>query len=103
MKLKNLRQVLWLFVFMLTGIAYGKEYQKTRNGLKADIDDIQVEIQFYSQGIVRILKYPQGEVVDKKSFSVIKTPENIPFSVEEDRGAVLLKSDSLKVKLDLQT
>lgn len=47
------------FAMIVTGKA--QPYQRTGLGLKAIFDTIEVEIQFYSPSIVRILKSPEGK------------------------------------------
>ena len=87
----------------MVGRMYGYEYQKTDHGIKADVGTIQVEIQFYSPEIVRVVKYPQGKGGAKESISVVKTPEHPSVTVRNEDNGVLLESDSLNVRLDLQT
>lgn len=101
--MQSVRRSFCWFLSLIAGMTYGQEYQKTDNGFKADVCDIQVEIQLYSPSTVRVLKYPKGKTVDKKSYSVVATPKPLPFSVQEEQGNILLKSDSLSVKLNLQT
>lgn len=98
-----IKRTFCLFLPLVAGVMYGQGYQKTDNGFKADVCNIQVDVQLYSPVTVRVLKYPKGETGDKKSYSVVKAPERVSFSVREEKGNVLLKSDSLWVALDLQT
>ena len=59
-----------------------------------------MEIQFFSPEIVRILKYPSDSVIDKKSLSVIKTPEKVDLKISEDDNFFTISSNSLMVKLN---
>lgn len=77
-----------------------KNYEKSDVGLKTSIDSTTVEIQFFSPEIVRILKYPQDSVIDKKSLSVIKTPEKVDLNISEDENYFTISSSSLSVKLN---
>ncbi|HEY6141941.1 MAG TPA: hypothetical protein VIV55_00750, partial [Flavobacterium sp.] len=71
----------------------------TATGLKTEINATSIEIQFLSSKIVRILKYPKDVVLDKKSLSVIKTPEKLNLNTTEDADFYTVSSSKLRVKL----
>lgn len=73
-----------------------QSYQKTDTGIKATIASLNVEIQFYSPSIVRIVKYPIGQSFRKQNLSVIATPQKTAFSVKQ-KGDVLHHAGSLNV------
>src|SRR5690606_16589239 len=77
-----------------------KNYERSDLGLKTAIDSTTVEIQFFSPEIVRIVKYLQDSVIDKKSLSVIKTPEKVDLNISEDENYFTISSSSLSVKLN---
>jgi len=91
--------LLLFHLISLTGIA--QSYEKTNLGVKASVNSTVVEIQFYSPEIVRIIKYPAGKNFEKKSLSVVKTAENISFTVSKQDANVSLKSKSIDVILNL--
>jgi len=64
---------------------------------------MDIEVQFYSPTICRVIKLPEGTVFKKQSLSIIKTPEVSQITVQRDGNSVSLKSTSLLVKLDLKT
>ena len=70
----RLRKCFCWVLLLMAGRMYGNEYQQTDHGIKADVGTIQVEIQFYSPEIVRVVKYPQGKGGMKESLAVVKTP-----------------------------
>jgi alpha-D-xyloside xylohydrolase len=90
-----------VFVFSLTSKA--QTYQKTDFGIKSTIDNIHVELQFYSSSIVRVIKYPEGKTFEKQSLSVVQTPQKIAFKVKQQGDELLLKSEKLQVSLNLKT
>ncbi len=92
-----------LLAFVASPPTWGQKYQKTNNGIKANVCAIDVEVQFYSPGIVRVIKSPEGENFSKKSFSVIKSPEETSFTVQEKGNSVVLKSQKVEVNLNLKT
>lgn len=103
--MKSFKRTACLFLSLpfMAATVYGQTYQQISNGVKAQIGCMDVNVQFYSPSIVRIMKSPDGEKVAKKSFSVIKTPENTTFTVKKENKNVFLKSDSLTVCLNLET
>ena len=80
-----------------------QSYQKTDSGVKTTTQSMQVEIQFISPAIVRVLKTPEGVTLDKKSLSVVKTPEKVDLKITDDGKVVTVSSSTLHVMLDLVT
>ena len=92
-----------LFLALIATPLWGQSYQKTSCGIKANVCSMNVEVQFYSPEIVRIIKSPIGTDFVKKSFSVIKTPEETDYSVREQNDCVVLKSKAVEITLNLKT
>ncbi len=82
-------------------MACQSSYDRTNFGVKTTIDSTEVEIQFYSPEIVRIVKSKPGFKWDKESLSVIKEPEKVDISVLEQEQQLMVSSDQLQVTLDL--
>jgi alpha-D-xyloside xylohydrolase len=82
--------------------SWSQAWKKTDLGAKSIINSIDVEIQFYSPSIVRVLKSPQGKNFTKESLSVIKTPQKTIVSIKEQSDALILKSESLVATLNLK-
>lgn len=80
-----------------------QQIEMTELGIKAALESIDVEVQFYSSAIVRILKSPKGELVNKNSFSVIKKPEKSDLKISEQGNEVVVASSELVVKLNRTT
>jgi len=80
-----------------------QSYHKTAQGVKAEVNGNEVEIQFYSPSIVRVIKSPIGRSSVKESLSVIKTPEKIPFRLTAAGNRINLKSEKLSITLDQAT
>ena len=78
-----------------------QDYQKTASGVKAKINQTEVEIQFYSDALVRVLKWPAGKTFHKESLSVIKSPENISFNLVKNDDQLSLIGKELITKLNL--
>ncbi|MEO6520297.1 MAG: hypothetical protein ABIN91_01360 [Mucilaginibacter sp.] len=67
------------------------------------MESVNVEVQFYSNTIVRIIRLPDGISLNKKSLSAIKSPETTGLSVSEENNTIYLKSKDLLVALNLKT
>ena len=92
-----------LFLLVLSFGAYAQSYQKTSLGIKARINAMDVEIQFFSPSTVRVLKSPIGKNFTKESLSVVKKPETTKLKIHQQGDVVSLKSNRLKVDVDLKS
>ncbi|WP_158994548.1 TIM-barrel domain-containing protein [Mucilaginibacter sp. L196] len=92
-----------LIVFSFAGNVLAQSYQRTDLGVKANIQSMDVEVQFFSPDIVRILKQPEGTVLKKESLSVIKKPQNTRLDISDQDNIVTIKSESIQAKLNLKT
>jgi len=98
---KSLNVVLsgMLFISSLSA----QNYQKTIFGVKTKLQSMDVEVQFFSPTIVRVIKSPEGVAYKKESLSVIKTPQQTKLTVNQQGDVVSMKSDKMEVDLNLQT
>lgn len=81
----------------------GQDYQQIPEGIKATINSVDVELQFYTPSIVRILKSPNGWKYTKESLSVIETPQKVKTAVTQEGNIVSLKSSEMGVALNLES
>lgn len=93
--------VAMLFTFNVSLASVSQSYNRTELGIKAEINSVEVEIQFYEPGIVRMLKWPKGTTFSKESLSVIKTPGQTKFKTAQSGNELTLKSEKLQVVLNL--
>jgi alpha-D-xyloside xylohydrolase len=96
---------IYLFIALLAVYfpnIWSQSYQKTDLGIKTTINSNEVEIQFYSPSMVRILKWPEGKSFTKESLSVIKTPQKTSFKIKQEGNILFLKSESLAVILNIK-
>lgn len=100
MKVKRIF-VMALLMFTVVAGSKAQTWQKTGTGIKASINNVDVEIQFYAASTVRVIKYPSGKVFNKKSLSVIKEPQVAGLGIVQSGNVLTLKSDVATVKLDL--
>jgi alpha-D-xyloside xylohydrolase len=91
-------------VFILFAInTMAQPFQKTDFGIKAKIESTEVEIQFFSPATLRVVKSPLGKPFSKESLSVIKKPQTTKLSINQQGDVISLKSDKLKVEVNLKT
>ena len=91
------------FLMIFAMIVQAQSYQKTDLGLKAKINSTDVEIQFYGSSTVRVLKSPSGKTFTKESLSVIKKPHASKLAINQQGDVVSLKSDKLKVDVNMKS
>ncbi|MGF7230383.1 MAG: xylosidase, partial [Arachidicoccus sp.] len=80
-----------------------QSFQRSNTGINAVVDSLNVEIQFYSPDIVRVIKYPVGHRFVKHSLSVIKTPEQTAFNVKQKGDFLNLQSHDVRITLNLKS
>ncbi|MCS3795134.1 glycoside hydrolase family 31 protein [Niastella sp. OAS944] len=83
--------------------SFSQVYQRTSNGIKARIQAIDVEVQFYSPQIVRIIKLPIGTTTKQKSLSVIASPQKLALTIADQKNEWVISSQALQVKLNRKT
>jgi len=99
-----LKKLLTLLLIVFAVIqSHAQSYQKTDLGLKTVTNGNNLEIQFYTPDVVRIIKYPVGAKFYKNSFSVIQHPAKTEFTIAKTGNGLVLTSKSLKVALDVKT
>lgn len=77
----------------------GQDYQQIPEGIKATINSVDVELQFYTPSIVRILKSPNGWKYTKESLSVVEIPQKVKTSVTQEGNIISLKSSEMGLLL----
>jgi alpha-D-xyloside xylohydrolase len=97
------RLTLSILLLALTTLSFGQSYQQTANGLKTNLQSMNVEIQFLSPQIVRVVKAPESIVLDKKSLSVVKVAEPVDLKLVKVGDVVTLTSSAVNVDLNLVT
>lgn len=95
--------ILLLILLFLAPNVWSQGYQKTDQGVQATANSVTTEIQFYSPEIVRVIKSPEGEKVNKQSLSVIKTPEKTDLKIAQNGNVLTLTSSALAVDINLET
>ena len=68
--------------------AWGQTFEKNPQGVTFQTAGpvLNGEVTFYSPSIVRIVKYPSAQMPEKKSYPVIKTPEDDHRLHDRDAG-----------------
>lgn len=92
-----------LSLILLYTSGFAQSYKKTDYGASAQINSMDIEVQFYGPSIVRVVKTPVGESVEKESLSVIKSPEKVSFTTKELGDELLLSNKSVQVVLNLKS
>ncbi|MFP5039343.1 TIM-barrel domain-containing protein [Parasediminibacterium sp. JCM 36343] len=93
----------FIFFVLFYQISFAQSFTKTSNGVKSTSDGLNIEIQFLSPKIVRVIKSPIGFEYKKASLSVIKTPEAIDIGITQQGEVAELKSNAMQVNVNLVT
>lgn len=101
--MKKILTLLPILALAFFSSAFSQSYQRTSLGVKTTIQSMDIEIQFFSPQIVRVIKKPQGSLLKKESLSVIKKPQTTRFDVSDQNGVVTLKSSAVNVTLNVNT
>ena len=88
-------------LLMLSKGTFAQSFQKIPLGIKTAANDIDVELQFYSPSIVRVIKVPKGKTFYKESLSVVLSPSKTSFETQQKDNVLTLKSNKIKIELDL--
>ena len=77
-------------------------FKKTPIGIKATVDGITMEVQFYKSDVVRVLKYPKKVKLNRTSLSVIAKPETTAFTaVPIGKDTVKLETADLQLRVNV--
>ncbi len=74
--------------------------ERIQNGIQLKTGDLNVKVQFYAEGIVRVVKWPAGGTSEKLSLSVLQKPlPDLDVHVEESAAEVTLSYGHVKLQL----
>ena len=97
---KNQSLIALLLCFVFLFVACGsKNYKKTNYGIKTK----NIELQFFADDVLRVLKTPQNDTDVRKSFSITQTPVKTKFSVTEKGDLLIVTTSVLEIVLDLHS
>jgi alpha-D-xyloside xylohydrolase len=60
----------------------------------------KVKIEFFTPGIVHVVKSPDGKIIDRKSLVVIASPEKVKIKKKTEGDIITYKSSILKITID---
>ena len=73
------KMMLFLGGVACVAAAWAQDYQKTAYGVKATVNAVDVEVQFFTPSVVRILKSPHGESFEKKRLWLLRVKSASKF------------------------
>lgn len=89
--------------FLSTLPVEAQTFRQTKQGITSTTQGMDIEIQFVSPEIVRVVKAPEGRSFTKKSLSVVKSPESMSVTTEKKGETVSLKSNAVRVDFNVGT
>lgn len=82
---------------------WSQDFQKTEHGIKTSVNAVDIEVQFFTPSVVRVIKSPKGENYEKQSLSVIAKPDDVSFKTNAKDGVILLETKAMQVSLNTST
>jgi alpha-D-xyloside xylohydrolase len=77
-----------------------QDIRRIRNGVQLTAGDLNVKVQFYSEGTVRVVKWPAGGISEKASLSVIqKDVPDLSVRFQESAAAITLSSGRIALQV----
>lgn len=80
---------------------WGQSVQRIPKGVKVETQATCVELECFSPSIIRVKKYPAGQMPEKQSLSVVMQPESVKYKLQEADNRVTLTTSELIVSLDI--
>ncbi|MGO9316262.1 MAG: TIM-barrel domain-containing protein [Terracidiphilus sp.] len=74
--------------------------ERIQNGVQLKTGDLNLKVQFYAEGIVRVVKWPAGGTSEKLSLSVLQhTLPDLDVHIEESAAELTLSYGRVKLQL----
>ena len=99
----KISSILVATAFLSTLPVEAQTFRQTKQGITGTTQGMDIEIQFVSPEIVRVVKAPEGRSFTKKSLSVVKSPESMSVTTEKKGETVSLKSNAVRVDFNVET
>jgi len=99
----HIKSKIIIFLLLLSQAAMSQSYNRTKTGLKTTVNGVDIELQLFGSGMVRVVKSPSGIPFKKHSLSVIEQPKVLPFEITENGDIITMKSNNLIVNLNSHT
>ena len=99
----KISSILVAAAFLSTLPVEAQTFRQTKQGITGTTQGMDIEIQFVSPEIVRVVKAPEGRSFTKKSLSVVKSPESMSVTTEKKGETVSLKSNAVRVDFNVGT
>lgn len=84
-------------------VVNAQNIQKTSQGIKSQVQAMDVSIEFYAPGVVRVFKSPEGSNPQKESLSVVKSPERVQVNARSQQDLIHLQTANLQVEFNSKT
>ena len=91
-----------LISFLFLTLSARAQVQRNDSGISALVNGVKINIQFYDDAIVRVVKSPEGGKISDRSYVVIKKAEKTKLKVQETGGEVRVQSERVSVALNLK-
>lgn len=93
----------FVMVMSLLLKAYPQSYQKHGAGLEIPAEKIDIKLEFFGSGVVRVVKLPKGRVMTNESLSVTGKARETGFTVQEKKGTLIVRTKEIMLSVDLRS
>ncbi len=100
-----IRRIIFLMImlpFMIMNVN-AQGYEQMDQGISCTTQGMDINVQFISPNIVRVLKSPEDTQFMKESLSVVKIPEETSFILEQEKEIISVQSSSVRVDFNTKT
>jgi alpha-D-xyloside xylohydrolase len=80
-----------------------QNFVRTSRGLQCNTQGMDIRVEFYSPGIVKVYKTPEGAPYEKESLAVVKTPDNTEITYGMKGDLLTITSAVIEVLLNPAT
>lgn len=95
--------VLFALLWGISTTGSGQTSSMPSSSYSSTVQSMHLDVRFYSPSVVRVLRYPEQNKLNKESLSVVKQAENVVLSRSEEAGIVRIQSSALRVEIQSQT
>ena len=92
-----------LFTLAVPTICNAQNFHQSPSGIKASVNGVSIELQFYNPEIVRVIKVPEGKIFIKESLSVVKKPQHVSIHTDQKGDLLILRTEKLNISLNLKS
>lgn len=101
MRISRLFLILMMIFFKMVAVSAADS--ESKSAFSISIGDVNLRVETYGERIIRVIKSPVDEQLNKKTLSVILAQGGVGLKNKETRNKYILTTPNLKVEINKQT